>query len=74
MNVITNALPPLSRVSNARERCKHYERCLPACRYWGDIVASPYIAWGIEAEDATLFKKNSMQVTAGHIRNGWPYP
>ena len=27
--------------------------------YWGDVVNSPYLSYGIESEEKSLFKKNN---------------
>ena len=31
--------------------------------YWGDIVASPFLSWGIDSEDVKLFEKRNQQHT-----------
>lgn len=31
--------------------------------YWGDIVASPFLAFGIQSEDKSFFKKSNNMYT-----------
>lgn len=37
--------------------------------YWGDIIGSPYLAFGIESENKDLFKKSNGVYTKVRILN-----
>jgi dynein assembly factor 3 len=40
-------------------------RTIESRGYWGDILNSPYACFGVEAEDARLFKVSNRQ----HVKN-----
>ena len=69
----TYPAPNRTLVSYARGTTKEYKdrdmtdkgRTIESRGYWGDILNSPYACFGVEAEDARLFKVSNRQ----HVKN-----
>lgn len=38
--------------------------CIFAAGYWGDIVVSPYIAYGVECDDQSHFERANKQLVS----------